>query len=326
MLWLEMSRDSAHGGGDWGFRKCLWSPARKKDGSKWGFWETVYQTQAGDTVLHLRGIGDKAAFVGFSTVESDGYETTERPPNPGQWSFANSFYRASLKDFVSFPNPISLQTVFKTQNQKLRDYFFANKNKTRHLKKRLFYVIQAGRIQCLNGAYLSEVDTELANIIIGDSEPYQRRPVDNQQSLIRESVNTNEQVRELKSRIGQSDFSERVRLNYNHQCCFPKCGINERRFLIGAHIARWADKPEMRGDISNGLCLCLMHDKAFEAGLFTISSDLRVWVHKEKMTETNWGTDNLLPYHGEKIKMGNILPSEESLRYHWQRIGLNPIT
>src|SRR5215208_3074293 len=29
MLWLEMSRDEAHGGGSWAFGQSLWSPSRK---------------------------------------------------------------------------------------------------------------------------------------------------------------------------------------------------------------------------------------------------------------------------------------------------------
>jgi putative restriction endonuclease len=75
MFWLEMSREEAHGGGSWGFGQSLWSPSRKTNGTKWAFWETLMHVEAGDPVLHLRGKGDNAAFVGFSTAAVNGFET-----------------------------------------------------------------------------------------------------------------------------------------------------------------------------------------------------------------------------------------------------------
>jgi len=40
--------------------------------------------QGDDSVLHLRGVGRGAAFVGFSTAAQDGHVTTERArPTPG---------------------------------------------------------------------------------------------------------------------------------------------------------------------------------------------------------------------------------------------------
>ena len=30
MVWIEMGRDAIHGGGEWGFKKCIWSPGYKR--------------------------------------------------------------------------------------------------------------------------------------------------------------------------------------------------------------------------------------------------------------------------------------------------------
>src|SRR5215218_6577350 len=99
MLWLEMSRDEAHGGGSWAFGQSLWSPSRKTNDTKWAFWDTLLHVEAGDPVLHLRGKGDRATFVAFSTAAADGFETSDRPHNPGAWSFARSYYcRHNLVD------------------------------------------------------------------------------------------------------------------------------------------------------------------------------------------------------------------------------------
>jgi len=329
MLWLEMSRDPTHGSGSWDFTQSLWSPNRKdsasgREGARWGWWETVFKVKAGDSVLHLRGKDENAAFVGFSTAESDGIQTTERPPIPGDWSFARKFYRVLLKDFSPFPKIIPLRDVFTQQDAALRAYFKKNKAKSGNQKRLLFYVVlkQSGKLQCQNGGYLSEVDDKLANIILGSD--YSTGTEAARSPII--DVQTGERIKKLSERVGQQRFSENVKANYNGRCCFPHCPIAERHFLIGAHIARWADVPQLRGNISNGLCFCLMHDKAFEKGLFTITRDYCIAVNKadKVLGSSEWSLENLLPYDGQAISCGAVLPSEEAIILHWTRTGFTP--
>ena len=258
MFWLEMSRDQTHGGENWGFTKNLWAPTRKQhaagtEGSKWGFWETLTQVRPGDSVLHLRGVGDEAAFVGYSTAETRVIETSQRPPSPGQWGYSSRFYRVWLRDYVPLPNAISLRGSFTDRESALRDYFYDNKAKAPGMKKRIFYVVQRSRIQCLNGAYLSELDDELAGILLG---PDYQEPLSLVSGASRLDTATAQRIRELKTRVGQQDFSASVRQNYGHRCCFPECRVSENAFLVGAHIARWADVPELRGLPRRPLAIC----------------------------------------------------------------------
>ena len=69
-LWLEMSRDAAHGGGaGWGFTESLWAPLKKQgSGGRWPFWDSLARVREGDLVMHLRGVGPAAAFTGSSTA------------------------------------------------------------------------------------------------------------------------------------------------------------------------------------------------------------------------------------------------------------------
>ena len=99
MIYLEMARDEAHGGGTWAFPNCVWAPTEKRGGGAWPFWSKVLQVRDGDTVIHLRGIPPKANFVGYSVASGDGFETNRRPPDPKDWAFAERFYRADLSDF-----------------------------------------------------------------------------------------------------------------------------------------------------------------------------------------------------------------------------------
>ncbi len=317
MLWLEMSRDETHGGGSWAFGKSLWSPPRKTNGARWAFWETLLSVEAGDLVLHLRGKDNNAAFVGFSTAAANGFETSDRPPNAGEWEFSQTFYRVPLQDFSPFADRIPLRSVFASSDIDLRNYFVRNKAATK--KERLFYVIQGGRLQCLNGAYLSEVSNELASLLLSKPEYIpQSWP-----SVVREAK-TGERVQELLTRVGQREFSDMVRENYGARCCFPDCDVEERAFLRGSHIARWADAPELRGKVTNGLCLCLMHDQAFEQGMFTVDLDMCIWVNPVKASQSLWAKTHLVPYQGRNLRSGKVPPLEEALIEHWERTSCYP--
>jgi hypothetical protein len=56
MLWLEMSRDPAHGGVTGNSLKVFGPPTHKKGpaGGVWPFWESLLKVRAGDTVFHLK--------------------------------------------------------------------------------------------------------------------------------------------------------------------------------------------------------------------------------------------------------------------------------
>lgn len=320
MMWLEMTRTEEHGGPGWGLGECLWSPTHKNPKGKWGYWETLRQVRRDDVVLHLVGKTHRQAFTGYSIAAEDGQETKRRPPKAEEWGYADSFYRVRLRNYEPFVNAIKLDEIFAVQEIKLREYFRRNKARSKTDKERLFFVEQANRLQCLNGAYLSLVSDELANIILGSDFSMtgeERRP-----DAI--SVATGEQIRQIRSRLGQGDFSESVCNNYSCACCFPGCDVKEKGFLVGAHIARWADAPELRGETANGLCLCLMHDRAFESGLFTLTSDGRIWVNDGKARNSKWATENLVPYQYQPIKQGRIAPAVEALRKHWKRVRCIP--
>jgi hypothetical protein len=251
--------------------------------------------------------------VGFSEAAGDGFETDERPPQPGQWDFAKTFYRVNLRNFLALENPVGLDAVFEANDAALRAYFWKNRTRVGGLKRGLFYVVQAGRLQCLNGAYLSEADEELQSILLdvelADGSSLGAR------TLI--DVETGEQIRSVLARKGQHSFSDNVRANFGSVCCFPGCKVTDSRLLVGSHIARWTDVPELRGSISNGLCLCSLHDRAFEAGLFTLDSHLNVLLNKARLRNSDWEIAMLHPAHGKRIQDFRIPPAERP----WWSIG-----
>ncbi len=319
-MYVEMSRVETHGGGAWAFPNCLWAPTRKQSGAKWPFWENVHAVKDGDTVLHLRGVHPNAHFVGYSRAGGDGILTSQRPPNPGAWSFAEKFFRADLVEFTPFFQPINLASLFAERRTELKAYFDKNKKRLSE-KARIFYVFQSGRLQCLNGAYLSEVDGELLSALFGDVAVHDH--VQEERALV--SVATGQQLRIVQSRLGQAEFSRGVKMLYEHKCCFPECDVNDPRFLIGSHIARWSDNERLRGQLGNGLCLCVFHDKAFELGLFTLDEHLNVYLNPREALRDSRVMSRLLHAAGQPIRKVGLPPLYEALYEHWNRIDVRPI-
>lgn len=137
------------------------------------------------------------------------------------------------------------------------------------------------------------------------------------------SVATRQVERIGTSRIGQSSFSEAVRSNYQHRCCFPGCTVDHDSLLVGAHIARWSDEEGIRGDVSNGLCLCALHDKAFEFGMFVLTDEFFVQVVIDGICNSTWVKYNLVPSNGMQIVLGKTKPSIDAVRAHRKRHGLS---
>lgn len=319
MVYLEMARDEIHGGGTWSFSNCVWAPSKTRKGRAWPFWSKVLKIKQGDVIIHLRGVRPNANFVGHSMASGNGFETTCRPPHSGEWDYAESFYRANLENFIPFHPPVNLVDIFAERKSELEEYF--DRNKARKTDKtNLFYVKQAGRLQCLNGAYLSDIDDELLTILFGDNTP--TTALDGIVTSL--FVETGSRNATIQSRVGQSSFAEKIRSLYSNRCCFPDCAISDPRFLVASHIARWADNEELRGNLGNGLCFCLLHDKAFEVGLFTLDNQFRVFVNPKERSAESPFLRKLISHHGEQITLAQIRPLGGALLEHWDRVNIEP--
>ena len=82
----------------------------------------------------------------------------------------------------------------------------------------------------------------------------------------------------MKTRIGQYFFRISVLNSYGHRCYVT--GLSKSDLLIASHIKPWkvSDEHTERTNPRNGICLNLLHDKAFDRGLITITQDFRILV------------------------------------------------
>lgn len=326
--WLEITKVATHGGTGWEFGSCLWAPTHKnskKTRSVSHFWRNVEEVEAGDDIIHLQFIGGEGAFVGHSIARSNGYVTFQRPTEPGPWEYAESFFRVDLHGYTEFNQPIKLKDFFENMHAELLSYL----HNIGREPKNIFFTLyrEKKKMQCIQGAYLSILDSALLLILASYLSPYDSIALDNEGKVVEGNdiitrVSTSGVMRKVLTRQGQSEFANNVKKNFRNQCCFPECTVVEKDFLIGAHIARWADDIDKRGDVTNGLCFCPQHDKAFELGYFTFDEEYQVALGKVDVLQTQLFKDLIKPYLGMLIKDCQQKPDIENLRQHRKRIGL----
>jgi putative restriction endonuclease len=82
-----------------------------------------------------------------------------------------------------------------------------------------------------------------------------------------------------KVRVNQRFFRSIVLTGYNCQCAV--CRLPFRYLLVASHIVPWSINKSQRMNPRNGICLCTLHDKAFDRGLLKIGTDYTVSLDEE---------------------------------------------
>ncbi|MGI2324353.1 MULTISPECIES: HNH endonuclease [unclassified Methylococcus] len=83
----------------------------------------------------------------------------------------------------------------------------------------------------------------------------------------------------VEQRVKQLFFRRAVLASYGGRCCMS--GLSDARLLVASHIVPWSRDKVNRLNPSNGLCLSVLHDKAFDRGLITVSDEFRVMVSSQ---------------------------------------------
>jgi hypothetical protein len=97
----------------------------------------------------------------------------------------------------------------------------------------------------------------------------------------------------------QRAFSDAVKKNYDYRCAITK--INTNCFLVSSHIVPWSQDKTIRLDPSNGICLSLIMDRAFENGYIIIDDDLTIVVNWEKVGNDVALGKYVKAYDGKKL-------------------------
>lgn len=121
----------------------------------------------------------------------------------------------------------------------------------------------------------------------------------------------------VRVRVNQNFFRRAVLAAYDFKCCITGLGIPE--LLNASHIVPWSKDEMNRVNPRNGLCLNVIHDRAFDRGLLTITPEFKVKI--SKLIKNNSADeaiqDFLLRYDGSEIRLPTkFLPDVNFLKHH----------
>ena len=130
----------------------------------------------------------------------------------------------------------------------------------------------------------------------------------------------NNKIAQTTIRIGQNFFRRSILSAYEFRCCIT--GLTVPQLLVASHIVPWRIDQENRLNPRNGLCLAMLHDKAFDIGIMTIAEDMTVKVSRKYATNADpFFNATLLAYDGKPITLPEkFRPHPEFLAYHRQHV------
>jgi putative restriction endonuclease len=127
-------------------------------------------------------------------------------------------------------------------------------------------------------------------------------------------------VRQVKQRLHQATFRERVLQAYRDRCAI--CRLRHRELLEAAHIKE--DSQAGAAEVWNGLALCNLHHAAFDHHILGIRPDLVIEVRHDILRETDGPMlqHGLQGFDGERVhvpRSGPLQPNRDLLAERYER-------
>jgi len=129
-----------------------------------------------------------------------------------------------------------------------------------------------------------------------------------------------ERTAETAVRLYQAFFRRAVLASYDYSCTV--CGIDLPELLIASHIVPWSVSEAHRTDPDNGLCLCALHDRAFDRGLLAVGQAFEVLVSPvASSSRSPFAQTALCAFEGRSIALPTrFLPKAEHLTWHREAV------
>ncbi|TSC93742.1 MAG: putative restriction endonuclease [Parcubacteria group bacterium Licking1014_1] len=125
----------------------------------------------------------------------------------------------------------------------------------------------------------------------------------------------------VKSRINQNFFRSAVLTSYQNKCCIT--GLPFVELLNASHIVPWSIDDNNRLNPRNGLCLNVLHDRAFDRGLITIRTDYTIDISSRinNFLDCKSINDYFLCFKNQKIILPQrFVPEKSFLEFHNKNI------
>jgi hypothetical protein len=186
----------------------------------------------------------------------------------------------------------------------------------------------------LTGA--SQADRDMWNEMTSDWDRFAEEIAQTERAISTDTVRNDSQIESsydslsyvgetrsalIEARLGQSFFRSAVLSSYEYRCCISGIAIPE--LLVASHIIPWKTDVGNRLNPRNGLCLSSIHDRAFDLGLITISSDFRLILSERvRMAKSNsYLSHTFHDYADKAIDLPEkFSPDPDFLRFHREKI------
>ena len=118
------------------------------------------------------------------------------------------------------------------------------------------------------------------------------------------------------ARIGQRFFRATVLSAYDERCCIT--GLSITSLLVASHIVPWSHDKLNRVNPRNGLLLTVLHEKAFDKGIFMQDDDMTVRISKRYAgSNDQYFLESIERYEGQPIHPPQkFSPDRDLLSYH----------
>jgi putative restriction endonuclease len=121
----------------------------------------------------------------------------------------------------------------------------------------------------------------------------------------------------IKVRLNQNFFRQMVLANYRNRCSI--CSMPELDLLVASHIIPWSENIALRMNPRNGICMCVLHDKAFDRGLITISDDYELILSRilKRLSKETAILNGFILYDRAKIRLPDkFIPDTKFTEFH----------
>lgn len=132
-----------------------------------------------------------------------------------------------------------------------------------------------------------------------------------------------EKVTTVNARRHQQFFRRAVLSSYDSRCALT--GLATPALLVASHIIPWSEAEQRRADPTNGICLNVLHDRAFDRNLITFDEDYRLVLSPQlkDATTSPLHQQAFLALEGVRLRLPErFCPDLGALAIHRKRLAL----